>query len=104
MRPGYFHSDVNKLNLNVAKYVSQTTLNKNMLEIRCHAHIYLVTRYGCLNPTDLVTHVAIGLRVQTLMGSKITESIHIAGGLFCLRICILNDKYQAIDVLHPQNV
>ena len=65
---------------------------------------HIVTRYGCLNPTDLVTHVAIGLCVQTLKGSKITERIHIAGGLFCLPICIFNDKYQAIDVLHPQNV
>ena len=27
---------------------------------------HIVTRYGCLNPTDLVTHVAIGLCVQTL--------------------------------------
>ena len=66
MRPGYFHGAVNKLNLNVVKYVSQATLKKNMLEIRCHALIYIVTRYGCLNPTDLVTHVAIGLQcVQT---------------------------------------
>ena len=39
MRPGYFHGVVNKLNLNVAKYVSQATLKKNMLEIRCHALI-----------------------------------------------------------------
>ena len=65
---------------------------------------HIVTRYGCLNPTDLVTHVAIGLCVQTLSGSKITESIHMAGGLFCLLICILNDKYQVVDVLHLQNV
>ena len=27
---------------------------------------HILTRYGCLNPTDLVTHVAIGLYVQTL--------------------------------------
>ena len=39
MRPGYFHGAVNKLNLNVAKYVSQATLEKTMLEIRCHALI-----------------------------------------------------------------
>ena len=66
MRPGYFHGAANKLNLNVAKCVSQEMLKKNMLEIRCHALIYLVICYGCLNPTNLVTHVAIGLCVQTL--------------------------------------
>ena len=39
MRPKYFHGAVNKLNLNVAKYVTQATFKKNMLEIRCHALI-----------------------------------------------------------------
>ena len=64
MRPGYFHDAVNKLNLNVAKYVSQATLKKICSKFDVTPHI--VTRYGCLNPTDLVTHVAIGLCVQTL--------------------------------------
>ena len=32
MRPGYFHGAVNKLNLNVAKYVSQATLKKICLK------------------------------------------------------------------------
>ena len=27
---------------------------------------HIVTRYGCLNPTDIVTRVVIGLCVQTL--------------------------------------
>ena len=31
---------------------------------------HVVTRYGCLNPTDLVTHVAIGLCVQTRVWVK----------------------------------
>ena len=39
MRPGNFHGAVNNLNLNVAKYVSQATLKKNKIEIRCHALI-----------------------------------------------------------------
>ena len=55
MRPGYFHGAVKKLNLNVAKYVSQTTLKKkNARNSMSRPHI--VTRYGCLNPTALVTH------------------------------------------------
>ena len=58
MRPGYFHGAVNQLNLNVAKYVSHA---RNSM-----SRPHIVTRYGCLNPTDLVTYVAIGLCVQTL--------------------------------------
>ena len=64
MRPGYFHGAVNKLNWNVAKSVSQATQEKYARNSMLRLHI--VTRYGCLNPTDLVTHVAIGLCVQTL--------------------------------------
>ena len=46
MRPGYFHGAVNQLKLNVSKYVSQATLKKNMLEIRCHTLIQLPVMGG----------------------------------------------------------
>ena len=65
MRPGYFHGAVNKLNLNVAKYVSQATLKEKYAR-NSMPRPHIVTRYGRLNPTNLVTHVVIGLCVQTL--------------------------------------